>query len=390
MSVSMQEEEQSHISGTKASAPTPSLVSKPDEEDARALYKAIGRVLFIIAAMCMFLLHDGKADMMHKENDHHSLKPAIVWGTLYGVLIKVLDLTQDHGLKITAAKENMCYLVALVDVYILCTMVPGGQSFLAYRVVYHVLLKGKADTKKHVMMAAGAYSMWIYLVWKGYLSVDWLFVAIATCVSVMWSTLNNRILHMGDTYVNQMRVDVLFLMGNLVAFDYDRFVGPALITVVQHIAYATTKIIAKTQTWYVTSKREDLVPKNYLNMELIVTLGAIQWLLAYGLMLWEGFRLRICPWPIILGSYSLIWEFVDGCLDYFNKDSLKTKHTAMDGALEFVHGQSYLGYTVSYGNVLQRGCCTWYGFSLILVYIFSSFSMNWENRLDLQIQKKRS
>ena len=59
---------------------------------------------------------------------------------------------------------------------------------------------------------------------------------------------------MGDTYVNQMRVDVLFLMGNSVAFDYDRFVGPALITVVQHVAYATANIIAKTLTWYVTSK----------------------------------------------------------------------------------------------------------------------------------------
>ena len=133
-----------------------------------------------------------------------------------------------------------------------------------------------------------------------------------------------------------------------------------------------------------------LSTKELLNVEAIVRFGAIQWLLAYGLMLWKGFRLRICPWPIVLGSYSLIWEFVDGCLDYFNKDSLKTKHTAMDGALEFVHGQLYLGYTVSYGNVLQRGCCTWYGFSLILVYIFSSFSMNWENRLDLQIQKKQS
>ena len=324
--VVIEQEEQSRMSGNKASALTPSLLGKLDEGDGRAPYKAIGRVLFIIAGVCMFLLHDGNGDMKQKDIDYHSLKPAIVWGTIYGVVIKVVDLTQDHGLKMSAAKENLCYLVALLDIYMLCTTAPGGQSFLAYMVVYQVLLKGKADTLNHVMIAAGAYSMWIYLVWKGYLCVDWLFVAITTCISVVWSTLNNRILHMGDTYVNQMRIDVLFLMGNLVAFDYDRFVGPALITVVQHVGYATTKIIAKTQTWYITSKREDLVAKNYLNVELIVCLGAIQWLLAYGLMLWEGFRLGICPWPIILGSYCLVWEFVDGFFDYFNKNSFKTKY----------------------------------------------------------------
>ena len=175
--------EQEEKSGSKASAPTPSLLGKPDEGDGRALYKAIGRVLFIIACVCMLLLHDENGDVMQKDTDHHSLKPAIVWGTIYGVVIKVVDLTQDHGLKISSAKEKLCYLVALLDIYMLCTMAPGGQSFLAYMVVYQVLLKGKADTLNHVTMAAGAYNMWIYLVWKGYLCVDWLFVAITTCVS---------------------------------------------------------------------------------------------------------------------------------------------------------------------------------------------------------------
>ena len=192
--------------------------------------------------------------------------------------------------------------------------------------VYHGLIKGKADTLKHVMMAAAVYSTCIYLVWKGCLSVDWLFVAITTCVSVVWSTLNNKILHMGDTRMNQVRVDVLLLMGNLLAFDYERFIGPALITVAEQVAYTATKTIAKTQTWYVTSKREDLVQKECLNGELFGALGVIQWLLVYALMLWEGYRLGLCTWPVVFGSYHLIWEFLDGFFDYFNNGSFKSKH----------------------------------------------------------------
>ena len=306
-------------------APPQPLVSKSDQGKASALYKVIGRVLSIAAGLCIFILHDGNKDTVNEDN-HHSLGPAIVWGMIYGVATKIVDLTQDHGLRISGAKENMCYLIALLDVYMLCTMVPGGQSFLAYQMVYHSLIKGRADALKHVIMAAATYSICVHLVWKGCLSVDWQFVAITTCVSVVWSTLNNRILHMGDTHMNQVRVDILLLMGNLLAFDYERFIGPALITVAEQVAYAATKTIAKTQTWYVTSKQEDLVQKECLNWELLGALGVIQWLLAYALMLWEGFRLGLCTWPVVFGTYHLIWEFLDGFFDYFNKGSFKSKH----------------------------------------------------------------
>ena len=326
--VAVSQVEQSQIRAenrTKATSSTLPLASKSGQGNESALYKVIGRVLLIVVGLCMLMLHDGNEDTVGEDKNHHSLGPAIVWGTIYGVAMKVVDLTQDHGLKISAAKENVCYLMVLLDIYMLCIMVPGGQSFLAYQMVYHGLIKGKADTLKHVIMAAAAYSMCIYLVWKGCLSVDWLFVAITTCVSVVWSTLNNRILRMGDTRMNQVRVDVLLLMGNLLAFNYERFIGPALIIIAEHGAYAATKTAAKTQTWYITSKREDLVQKECLNVELLTALGAIEWLLAYALMLWEGFRQGLCPWPVVFGSYWLTWEFLDGFVDYFNKGSFKSK-----------------------------------------------------------------
>ena len=130
---------------------------------------------------------------------------------------------------------------------------------------------------------------------------------------------------MGDTFANRFSVHIIILMANLVAFSYDRFVAPALIMVAQICVYATTKMIAEMQTWYTTSKREDLVAKNYLTIELFTILGAVQWLLTYILMLWEGVRLGTGPWPVNLGSYYLVWEFLDSYLDYFNKGAYTSK-----------------------------------------------------------------
>lgn len=396
--VAVRQEVESQNRTVKATVPSPPLVSELDGENGRVLYKGIGRVLLIVAGLCMLMLHDGNEERVDKdtvdEDKNHSLGLAIVWGMIYGVAMKVVDLTQDHGLQISATKENLCYLMAVLDIYMLCTMVPGGRWFLAYQIVYHGLIKGKADTLKHVIMATAVYSMCVYLVWVGHLSVDWSFVAITTCVSVAWSTLNNKILYMGDTYMNQVRVDVLLLMGNLLAFDCDRFIRPALITVAEHVAYAATKTIAKTQTWYVTSKREDTVPKETLSVELITALGAIQWLLAYALMLWEGIRLGLCPWPVVFGSYWLMWEFLDGFIDYFNKGSFKSKlkrilHTlyfAADFGLHILFLRYGLGtpFGVANPELMQNRVlylatliamwmvvyvmCSWYGLSREIKY----------------------
>ena len=261
-----------------------------------------------------------------KDNNHYlGLSAAIVCGLISGIAVKAVDLTQEHGLRISTTKENMCYLVVLLNFFVLCSVVPGGQSFVAYSIVYHGLIKAKADTRKHIITAVGVYSLWICLAWKGCLSVDWLFVAVTVGIATSWSILNNRFLHMGKTFVNQFTIHIILLMANFVAFNYGRFIAPALIMIVQLFAYATTKMIAKTQCWYISSKREDLVVKNYLTIEQFTGCGIIQWLLAYFLMLWEGVRLGIGPWPVSIGSWWLVWEFLDSCLDYFNKGAYTRK-----------------------------------------------------------------
>ena len=77
---------------------------------------------------------------------------------------------------------------------------------------------------------------------------------------------------------------------------------------VSHVSYATTKAIAKTQAWYENSEQEDMITKNYLNLELFTGFGICQWILGYILMLWEGIHLNVGPFPAVIGSFYLVWE----------------------------------------------------------------------------------
>ena len=243
-----------NVGATAVIAPL-SPVNKSGKEAGGTLnYKVLGRVL--AAGLCMFmLLKDGPwGGTTQRVNSHHlGLTAAIVCGIISGVAIKVVELVRKHGLKISTAKENICYLMVLLNIFALCTVVPGGQSFIAYFIVYHGLIQAKVETHKHLVLALGVYSLWIYLTVKEFLSVDWWFVTVTVAIATLWSILN-MVLHMDKTFVNKFRIHIIVLMACFVTFNYDRFVAPALVMVVQIFAYTTVKMIAKTQTWYITSK----------------------------------------------------------------------------------------------------------------------------------------
>lgn len=293
-------------------------------EDRNSPYKALGRVLVITASVCAFVVHESKIQNDTGSTHHFGLLATMALAMVYGVVVKAVDLTQEHGLRLSATKENTLYIVALITIYIISTKVDGGQSFMSYHIVYHGLIKAKADTPKHLITATAVYSMWIIFAWKGLWSTDWLFVVLSVSVSTVWSILNNKILHMGDSVLNQIRADILYLMVDLIAFDYGKFIGPALLMIVYQVAYTTTKVIAKTQTWYIKSKREDMVAKDYLTKDVLFLFGCLQWYLVYFLMLWEGIYLGTGTWPVIIGSYFLIWESFDGFFNYFNKGTTTT------------------------------------------------------------------
>lgn len=282
-------------------------------------YKALGRILLITASLCVFVVHKSKIQNDTGSTHYFGLLATMGLAMVYGVVVKAVDLTQEHGLRLSATKENTLYIVVVVTIYIISNKVDGGQSFMSYHIVYHGLIKAKADTPKHLITATAVYSMWIIFAWKGHWSTDWLFAVLSISVSTAWSIMNNKILHMGDSVLNQIRVDILFLMVNLIAFDYSKFIGPALLMIVYQVAYTTTKMIAKTQMWYIKSKREDMVAKDYLTKDVIFSIGYLHWFLVYSLMLWEGIYLGTGTWPVITGGYHLIWESFDGFFNYFNK-----------------------------------------------------------------------
>jgi len=98
--------------GTKIVVTSLSTVNKSSKENGDTInYKVLGRVL--AACLCVFmLLQDGfRVGTTQKDNNHPlGLSAAIVSGIVCGVAVKMVDLTQEHGLRISTTKESMCYL----------------------------------------------------------------------------------------------------------------------------------------------------------------------------------------------------------------------------------------------------------------------------------------
>ena len=75
------------------------------------------------------------------------------------------------------------------------------------------------------------------------------------------------------------------------------------------------------------SQKEQFHKKEFpVSMELLGGLGIINWILAYVLTVWEGFRLGLSTWPVVFGTYYLVWDSFNGLFDYFNKGSFKSKY----------------------------------------------------------------
>ena len=274
---------------------------------------------------------------------------------IFGVGGKVVDLTQEHGLKVSTNVENACYFLVGLSCLVLTTT---QTTFMAYTVVHHGLVKGKIDTPKHLLTAVAVYGLLVWLLWTGSLDIDWLFVSVSVGVNVLWIFLND-LLCLGDTWMHRYSMHMILLMADLVAFDRERFIAPALIMVLQVVSYATTKVFAKSQPWYVKSNAESLaVAKDHLSVEIFTVFGCVHWLLAYAVMLWEGMRLKVGAWPVQIGTYWLAWEFLDSCLNHFNRGGYTRKGfqkpkrilcgccLAMDFALHFLF--------VLYGQGLER------------------------------------
>lgn len=171
-----------------------------------------------------------------------------VLGAAYGFGSKLSDLTEEHGLGSRVHRYLGYATVALAFLGLMAFS--AGATLVTRDVIFHGVLKGKADTRSHFFGAATAC---LVLLGTSFLvpgaHVDWLAVGLLVVSGTLWMWLNNRVLRLGDTLFHMVRGDVLVLLGVLVAIDA-RWLPIAVVVSCEHIAYAATKLVALRRSWY--------------------------------------------------------------------------------------------------------------------------------------------
>jgi hypothetical protein len=178
---------------------------------------------------------------------------------LYGAGAKLADLTAEHGLRARPFRLMAHGMMALG----LVAMAPfsAGATLIMTQLVFHGVIKGKADNRAHVAGGAFVISLLVAAFWflpAG--RVDWWTVAIVASGSSVWMWMNNRWLRLGDNLFHQVRGDMIVTFGALALVDRARWLPFAVAIASEHLAYALTKRVAMTSSWYRAG--DDAVPSD--------------------------------------------------------------------------------------------------------------------------------
>jgi len=169
-------------------------------------------------------------------------------GAAYGFGSKLADLTQEHGLGSGVPRPLGYSMVALAFLGLMSFS--AGATLVTRDLVFHGMLKGKADTRSHFLSAVVLCPLLlgVFALFPG-AHVDWLVVAVLIIGGTLWMWLNNRVLHLGDTLFHMVRGDTIVLLVVLAAIDA-RWLPIAVVVSSEHIAYAATKLVALRRSWY--------------------------------------------------------------------------------------------------------------------------------------------
>ncbi len=171
------------------------------------------------------------------------------FAAVYGAGAKLADLTAEHGLRPRPFRVIGYGAMGLG----LLALAPfaAGATLIASEVAFHGIIKGKADTRAHVV--GGAITLGLLVAAFSLLPmgrVDWVAAAITLAVSLLWMGANNRWLRLGDHAFHQVRGDVIATFGVLALVDPPRWLPYAVLVACEHLAYALTKRIALGAPWY--------------------------------------------------------------------------------------------------------------------------------------------
>ncbi len=178
---------------------------------------------------------------------------------VYGAGKKVADLAAEHGLR-ERPFRLLGYSMALVGLVVLA-LSSAGATLLVADAAFHLIIKGKADNRGHLLCAVFAWAIINGLfAFAPTGNVDWTTVGIVLAGSVLWMWLNNRALRLGDNLLHQMRGDRILLLVALALANPHRWFPFALLASVESLAYGFTKIVAMKLPWYTSGDDVPLDP----------------------------------------------------------------------------------------------------------------------------------
>jgi hypothetical protein len=211
-------------------------------------WRTLGRLLCAFGAGSIALIPLARGERASAGGEW-SLVLLGAFAALYGAGAKLADLTTEHGLR-SRPFQPIAHGMSALGLVALAPF-SAGATLIASELVFHGVIKGKADNRPHVIGAAfvvGALVAAFALLLMG--TVDWPTVAIVVAGSVAWMWANNRWLRLGDHLFHQLRGDMIVTFGVLALVDAQRWLPFAVVVTAEHLAYALTKRIAMRFDWY--------------------------------------------------------------------------------------------------------------------------------------------
>lgn len=231
-----------------------------------SIYRDLGRLLCALTALGLVVIDWLRANLavaiFVSPLPHEwplQIMIMLLLGSLLGAGCKTVDLTQEHGLSRSMLPWG---IIVTVMAYAGLTMFSAGMTIIVFELLYHGIIKGKADTRPLLMLAVAICGIILVGFWfQSAVRIDWFAVFLMLVSATVWSWFNNLHQQLGDHLWHQIRIDHLVLLAVLTIISPARWGFLAVLVVSQHLVYAMVKRLAMGFDWY-TDGHEIVGPDN--------------------------------------------------------------------------------------------------------------------------------
>lgn len=301
--------------------------------DETVILKALCRVLGVATILVVWACREGEATSITTTAMTTSWQQqALLLFTvsIYGASQKLQDLTLEHWLGSKMVSKMVAFCSTIVSAILLWKMDSFlCPTFITADIAFHMVVKAKADNRQGFLCALICCGGFVLLSGsKDAPRIDIFFVLVISLWGAVWGWVNNHWLQMGDTIPNQFRLDKFVLVSVLSAVcdASGRYDTLALMTITEHVAYATTKILSKraASSLYIQSKREKVHVSTKKAIAVFYAMGGLLWIIVYGMMLTDCWQTQKVDLPFEVYTFYILWEVLES-LGAFGADTSTAK-----------------------------------------------------------------